>query len=303
MLFLYHICLKLYLQVALLHTQSNMVHEIEGVPEELYNLTQLAEVSLAAGKLPPVYEKAHEQGNSSMYQMNHNHGWPDKKCDIDSRREIDNDDNKVLNYSINTSTKKKWKNEWEESCYQNVRTQTNENTFVNYPAANMFHTLSPSHTGDNTMNNHVSFTTTTTNSYQHHLQNYDSAYNNDRRSFSSSLGTDLTIMSKNSNNDTSRRNSLVSTSSSLASSSDDDSSLFSYSHKVFDRKKIRRNIENFGTSCISSSGVDNTNSMTNSAESDQGSVESGAEEIHTCPECGKKYSTSSNLARHRQTHR
>ncbi|KAK6628639.1 hypothetical protein RUM43_002454 [Polyplax serrata] len=26
-------------------------------------------------------------------------------------------------------------------------------------------------------------------------------------------------------------------------------------------------------------------------------------EIHTCPECGKRYSTSSNLARHRQTHR
>lgn len=26
-------------------------------------------------------------------------------------------------------------------------------------------------------------------------------------------------------------------------------------------------------------------------------------DVHTCPECGKKYSTSSNLARHRQTHR
>lgn len=29
----------------------------------------------------------------------------------------------------------------------------------------------------------------------------------------------------------------------------------------------------------------------------------GTEDVHTCPECGKKYSTSSNLARHRQTHR
>lgn len=26
-------------------------------------------------------------------------------------------------------------------------------------------------------------------------------------------------------------------------------------------------------------------------------------ELHGCPECGKRYSTSSNLARHRQTHR
>lgn len=30
---------------------------------------------------------------------------------------------------------------------------------------------------------------------------------------------------------------------------------------------------------------------------------SGTDDVHTCPECGKKYSTSSNLARHRQTHR
>ena len=30
---------------------------------------------------------------------------------------------------------------------------------------------------------------------------------------------------------------------------------------------------------------------------------SGCEENHGCPECGKQYSTSSNLARHRQTHR
>lgn len=28
-----------------------------------------------------------------------------------------------------------------------------------------------------------------------------------------------------------------------------------------------------------------------------------SDDVHTCPECGKKYSTSSNLARHRQTHR
>lgn len=42
-------------------------------------------------------------------------------------------------------------------------------------------------------------------------------------------------------------------------------------------------------------------------EADFGEVLGGAGEdgidIHTCPECGKRYSTSSNLARHRQTHR
>lgn len=32
-------------------------------------------------------------------------------------------------------------------------------------------------------------------------------------------------------------------------------------------------------------------------------AEGDESDIHVCPECGKKYSTSSNLARHRQTHR
>lgn len=39
------------------------------------------------------------------------------------------------------------------------------------------------------------------------------------------------------------------------------------------------------------------------SETDSISGTSGADDVHTCPECGKKYSTSSNLARHRQTHR
>lgn len=39
------------------------------------------------------------------------------------------------------------------------------------------------------------------------------------------------------------------------------------------------------------------------SETDSISGISGTDDVHTCPECGKKYSTSSNLARHRQTHR
>ena len=40
---------------------------------------------------------------------------------------------------------------------------------------------------------------------------------------------------------------------------------------------------------------------TTSAQSE--SSKSEENEVHECPDCGKKYSTSSNLARHRQTHR
>jgi hypothetical protein len=55
-----------------------------------------------------------------------------------------------------------------------------------------------------------------------------------------------------------------------------DDQMFSYSHKLFDKRKSR-------------SILVNSHLSTN--------------EIHSCAVCGKNYSTSSNLARHRQTHR
>ncbi|TMW50709.1 hypothetical protein DOY81_004209 [Sarcophaga bullata] len=137
------------------------------------------------------------------------------------------------------------------------------------------------------------------------------------------------------------------------SSSDDDSNY--YSHKVFDRKKLRRSTisdnsrydEHSSCSSVagssgcsgSSSGSSSSSSSSSSSGSTSGdeqlysqsksdvaaaaersSVHIGdlkqiqidtntgcslniLEDEHICPECGKKYSTSSNLARHRQTHR
>ncbi|EDW92729.1 protein snail homolog Sna [Drosophila yakuba] len=101
-----------------------------------------------------------------------------------------------------------------------------------------------------------------------------------------------------------------------ASSSDDDSNY--YSHKVFDRRKLRRCTISDSNSCTSSSSS-STSSRQSSEEhlglqshpahhhhAEQGEILNGTsllEDEHVCPECGKKYSTSSNLARHRQTHR
>ncbi|XP_043286580.1 zinc finger protein 410-like [Venturia canescens] len=45
-----------------------------------------------------------------------------------------------------------------------------------------------------------------------------------------------------------------------------------------------------------------TSSSSSSSSSSEGSKSDDSED-HECPDCGKKYSTSSNLARHRQTHR
>ncbi|XP_017058914.1 protein snail homolog Sna [Drosophila ficusphila] len=100
---------------------------------------------------------------------------------------------------------------------------------------------------------------------------------------------------------------------SVYASSDDDSNY--YSHKVFDRRKLRRCTISDSNSCTSSSA--SSTSSLQSSEDQQGhppehrhpeqgeilNANSLLEDEHICPECGKKYSTSSNLARHRQTHR
>ncbi|KAH8234919.1 hypothetical protein KR032_005584 [Drosophila birchii] len=103
----------------------------------------------------------------------------------------------------------------------------------------------------------------------------------------------------------------------IYASSDDESNY--YSHKVFDRRKLRRCTFSDSNSCTSSSSSSSSSCLQAPEEHlgaerrplehghlDQGDALSSSsllEDDHICPECGKKYSTSSNLARHRQTHR
>lgn len=89
----------------------------------------------------------------------------------------------------------------------------------------------------------------------------------------------------------------------------DDDSAYKYSHKKFERKRTRK-----FSSIEESDGeyrFENKNQILSdeveemqddAAKGDLNDVGS-VDDIHICPECGKKYSTSSNLARHRQTHR
>lgn len=90
-------------------------------------------------------------------------------------------------------------------------------------------------------------------------------------------------------------------SSCLSLSDEDDAKdvIYNYSHKIFDRRKARK---------ITDNGLSDELQATESDEAHYGlthleDLNSSSEDIHSCPECGKKYSTSSNLARHRQTHR
>lgn len=91
--------------------------------------------------------------------------------------------------------------------------------------------------------------------------------------------------------------------SSCLSLSDDEAAannsgvVYNYSHKIFDRRKSRKIVTSGSSQELRSSESDETIYGLNNLD------DLNPEDIHSCPECGKKYSTSSNLARHRQTHR
>lgn len=93
--------------------------------------------------------------------------------------------------------------------------------------------------------------------------------------------------------------------SSCPSLSDDDAVadnssgvVYNYSHKIFDRRKARKIV-----TCGSSSQELRLSESDEAIYGLNNLDDLNPEDIHSCPECGKKYSTSSNLARHRQTHR
>ncbi|XP_041772945.1 zinc finger protein 148-like [Anopheles merus] len=128
-----------------------------------------------------------------------------------------------------------------------------------------------------------------------------------------------------------------------SSSEESQDAVQGYSHKVFDRKKSRkiRTVSCRSSSGSSEGGThseatsqdavlmqveelaesvrpgssdpegsqDTSNDSEHSGADDQAmkigeeTTTSRPEDVHVCPECNKRYSTSSNLARHRQTHR
>lgn len=108
-------------------------------------------------------------------------------------------------------------------------------------------------------------------------------------------------------------------------SSSEDDSTYNYSHKIFDKRKSRklsyqsddseydiRRFKNERFSLFVDKNVPEIDDSLMSSETEShdcmeiskmSDMTSSGEDVHVCPECGKKYSTSSNLARHRQTHR
>lgn len=273
--------------------ERNMVQELQqpSVPEEFYNLSQLAEMSAIAKKLC----------TTDVIQIKN---YINKGDLTNNDLSVFDQDQQMLPISYDPCdyeklyyepTKKKWRNDW-ENCRKIGEslnsTPIHENQFAKFYLHDK---------GDFVIN-----------------QNQEAI-------------NDKSIC------DSSNSYLLLSSSTSSISCSDDDSYksvVSNYSHKIFDRKKQRTFTNSTDEEQSSNSDGDALNRRLqvgkhqvnfcdenlmdiNNQTSDYDihgpsdltfttiglDNKAGAEDIHICPECGKKYSTSSNLARHRQTHR
>lgn len=254
----------MFLSFQLVH--KNMFHEISSqmasVPEELYNLTQLADVTLAAGKL-----------STTNVQKIKNFIKHEPTAD-DPSRPINLTELIVLKHCNSAS-------DLSESSADTPRRTLNDSGYIT-----------------------------------------DMEYS-EKKSFLYALhsGPNMSIESENSMKNSCKRQikSFVEQQQSSFSSSEDDST-YNYSHKIFDKRKARKicydnpehtyndekTFERSPTvetedSMLSISETESNAEFSSSTKSTDGT--SNADDVHTCPECNKKYSTSSNLARHRQTHR
>ncbi|KAJ8982791.1 hypothetical protein NQ317_018492, partial [Molorchus minor] len=96
--------------------------------------------------------------------------------------------------------------------------------------------------------------------------------------------------------------------SSPSSTTDDEPPSFTYTHKLFDKssRTPRPHLlktEDSKPTLFSISPKPQSLPLPHSTTNDITSISSLDGNEHECAECGKRYSTSSNLARHRQTHR
>lgn len=235
-------------------------------PEELYNLTQLADVTLAAGKLSTTNAHAiRDYINHVDIKMDGHNGKDQQQMPLEK---CDNDEQKQIRVKI------------EDEKHEQPENNEMQNKAIKHSADTQIE--------------------------QNKLE---------RKSF----GGNAFI-----------RSTFEQRQSSFSSSEDD--STYNYSHKIFDKRKARKlhyqsddsivvhnqkelsDLDRF----INSNVTETEDSMISNSETessyndyplslhggDKHSDSNGStDDDHACPECGKKYSTSSNLARHRQTHR
>lgn len=245
------------------------------VPEELYNLTQLADVTLAAGKL----STTNIQKIKAYIHREDNQIVPPNDC-TESKPDL-----------LNSQFGKFHPSNCVKSEQHNVYDRIHKTTNIE-----MRDEINPHSVIKSTINCEISVSFQS--SEFHHRMSESSQH------LLTAAAKKLTA---------------------LSASSEDDSIYHNYSHKIFDKRRTRKlsfqsddsslDLYNRRNSFHAATyfGVgnrENDDSMMSNSETDSTdfvdackTTDANGDDVHVCPECSKKYSTSSNLARHRQTHR
>lgn len=279
----------------MIHDAANQT--ASSVPEELYNLTQLADVTLAAGKLSTTniqtikeYIKSEEstpvtspanrptqiatelivmkniQPASDTSDSSSEMNSPQKLfSDAGYMSDVDYLDKRTFLYALHTNHSQSI--DTDHSIADSCAPQTHPKSFADQRQSSF-----SSSEDDSTYN------------YSHKI--FDK-----RKSRKVHYQSQISDQTTKSNNPFNHNAMVIETEDSMLSISEAESN----------DGEIRRKIK---VKSFADEGNPREKGINDLAsETDSISGTSGADDVHTCPECGKKYSTSSNLARHRQTHR
>lgn len=266
----------------MIHDASN---ESGQVPEELYNLTQLADVTLAAGKLSTARQCVKLDEPSGAHDSGKHNGLLLMKC-INSM-----ESSKKINRSPKISSDGGYISDLE--CNEKNKSPTHS---IASNGAQLFDsdvlmvditTLAPKlHTlVEQRQSSFSSSEDDSTYNYSHKIF--------DKRKSRKQLAQHLDDARNTSKADSSSKLKAMSieTEDSMLSVSETECNEDDGHQKMNEPQSHGMHGKVDGIDGIDSKSIDLD--MALKANFD----------VHTCPECGKKYSTSSNLARHRQTHR
>lgn len=288
------------------------------VPEELYNLTQLADVTLAAGKLSttniqtikefikheeiPTYPNQSSNANEMM-QMTEllvmkrsqllSGNASDSSSEMSSPQkllsdagyisDVDSLDKKTFLYALHTAHSQSMDTD------SSITTDTYGSSTGSSSAAPSIKSLADRQSSFSSSEDDSTY------NYSHKIfdkRKSRKMHNHMPQTIATTTATESkprSIIAFNAHNAMS-----IETEDSMLSISEAESVNDDDGHRKINKANL---IDENGKSKGRSTGE----SVTSETESMNGMT--GLDDVHTCPECGKKYSTSSNLARHRQTHR
>lgn len=283
----------------MIHDAANQ--SASSVPEELYNLTQLANVTLAAGKLSTTniqtikdYIRCEE---STVTTSNTDIARTPLQITelVVVKRSNSSSDASDSSSEINSPQKL-----LSDAGYMSDFDYLDKKTFLYALHSSHSQSLDNDATVNNSSSTSKSFAEQRQSSFS--SSEDDSTYNYSHKIFDKRKSRKLHYQAQNADhhhhhhhksaNAFSQNVMIIETEDSMLSISEAESNDDESGQKTNRTDSIADEIDSMDKS---------SGDLTSEAESVNGA--GGLDDVHTCPECGKKYSTSSNLARHRQTHR